>query len=149
MLILSRVCAEFHDTYGNAIFSVTPVTRNSFVEAPDAIRQDPLFRMLLNDGSLEAAVPEERKKILEQDPAAGHDASGRRIDAASGGDAIDSEVTRNRKAPLEGTKQVIRIESNDPEAESKEKSAEKSEGNSDLKAGDKPVKAGRPAKAST
>ena len=77
MLILSRVCAEFHDTYGNAIFSVTPITRNMFVEAPDTIRQDPLFRMLLNDGSLEAAVPEERKRILENDPSADHDASGK------------------------------------------------------------------------
>ena len=79
MLILSRVCAEFHDAHGNPLFSVIPVTRNIFVEAPDAIREDPLFRMLLNDGSLEAAVPEERKKILEQDPAAGHDASGKAL----------------------------------------------------------------------
>ena len=79
MLILSRVCAEFHDAHGNPLFSVSPLTRNIFVEAPDAIREDPLFRMLLNDGSLEAAVPEERKKILEQDPAAGHDAAGRAL----------------------------------------------------------------------
>ena len=71
MLILSRVCAEFHDARGNPLFSVTPVSRNIFVDAPDAIREDPLFRMLLNDGSLEAAVPEERKKLLENNPAAG------------------------------------------------------------------------------
>ncbi len=79
MLILSRVCAEFHDARGAAVFAVTPMTRNIFVEAPDAIRGDPLFRMLLNDGSLEAAVPEERKKVLEADPSAGHDASGKAI----------------------------------------------------------------------
>ena len=79
MLILSRVCAEFHNATGEVVFAVTPAVRDVFVEAPDAIREDPLFRMLINDGSLEAAVPEERKKILENDPAAGHDASGKAI----------------------------------------------------------------------
>ena len=79
MLILSRVCAEFHNAAGEPVFAVTPAVRDVFVEAPDAIREDPLFRMLINDGSLEAAVPEERKKILENDPAAGHDASGKAI----------------------------------------------------------------------
>ena len=79
MLILSRVCAEFHNAKGEKIFAVTPATRNTFVEAPDSIREDLLFRMLINDGSMEAAVPEERRKLLEQDPAAGHDASGKTI----------------------------------------------------------------------
>ena len=79
MLILSRVGAEFHNAAGEVVFAVTPAVRDVFVEAPDAIREDPLFRMLINDGSLEAAVPEERKKILENDPAAGHDASGKAI----------------------------------------------------------------------
>ena len=79
MLILSRVCAEFHDAKGEFLFAVTPSALNVFVTAPDTIREDPLFRMLINDGSLEAAVPEERKKILENDPAAGHDASGKAI----------------------------------------------------------------------
>ena len=77
MLILSRVCAEFHDAKGTPLFSVTPSIREIFVEAPDAIREDPLFRMLVSDGSLEAAVPEERKRILENDPSADHDASGK------------------------------------------------------------------------
>ena len=79
MLILSRVCAEFHNAKGEKIFTVTPATRNIFVEAPDAIREDVLFRMLINDGSLEAAVPEERKKILEQEPEEGHAADGKAI----------------------------------------------------------------------
>ena len=85
MLILSRVCAEFHNTKGEKIFAVTPAARNIFIEAPDAVREDPLFRMLMNDGSLEAAVPEERQKILENDPTAGHDASGKTIPPAPDG----------------------------------------------------------------
>ena len=95
MLILSRVCAEFHDLKGASLFSVTPSTRGIFVEAPDSIRQDPLFRMLISDGSLEAAVPEERKRMLENDPAANHDASGKAIrqkkqiaEAAAGQDGV-------------------------------------------------------------
>ena len=119
MLILSRVCAEFHDIHGNTIFTVNPMTRNSFIEAPETIRQDPLFRMLLNDGSLEAAVPEERKKILEQDPTAGHDAEGK----------------------------AIRIEPDEQEVPAEENASEKGDGKSDPKAGDKPAKAGRQSKA--
>ncbi len=77
MLILSRVCAEFHNTKGEPLFAVTPVTRNIFVEAPDAIREDPLFRMLVSDGSLEAAVSEDRKKVLENNPTVNTDAEGK------------------------------------------------------------------------
>ena len=55
MLILSRVCADFHDARGNLLFSIRPPQRLTFVEAPDAIREDPLFQMLVNEGSLEAS----------------------------------------------------------------------------------------------
>ena len=79
MLILSRVCAEFRDHTGAVVYRVTPESRLTFREAPDSIREDLLFRMLINDGSMEAAVPEERRKLLEQNPAAGHDASGKTI----------------------------------------------------------------------
>ena len=77
MLILSRVCAEFHDEKGQKLFTITPATRNTFVEAPEAIRRDPLFRMLLEERSLEASVPVQRQKELENDPEAGADAAGR------------------------------------------------------------------------
>ena len=70
MLILSRVCAEFHDHTGAAIFTVTPQTRLTFQEAPEAIREDPLFRMLLDDRSIEVSDSGPRKKQLENDPEA-------------------------------------------------------------------------------
>ena len=69
MLILSRVCAEFHDASGNVLFRVTPQTRLTFQEAPEAIREDPLFRMLLAERSLEVSDNGPRKKQLENDPA--------------------------------------------------------------------------------
>ena len=82
MLILSRVCAEFHDASGNVLFRVTPQTRLTFQEAPEAIREDPLFRMLVEEGSLEAAVTPAAKKQLESDPLEGADAAGRKRPAA-------------------------------------------------------------------
>ena len=68
MLILSRVCAEFHNKAGETVFTVTPSMRLTFVEAPESIREDPLFRMLLDDRSIEVSDNGPRKKQLENDP---------------------------------------------------------------------------------
>ncbi len=78
MLLLSRVCAEFHDEKGNVLFSVTPASRHCFLDAPESIRRDPLFAMLVNDGSLEVADTAVRRKMLEQDPVRQTDASGKK-----------------------------------------------------------------------
>ena len=83
MLILSRVCAEFRDHTGAVVHRVTPETRLTFREAPESIREDPLFRMLVSEGSLEAAVTSSRKQALEADPLEGTDAAGRKVPAAS------------------------------------------------------------------
>ena len=79
MLILSRVCADFHDSHGHLLFSVTPATRNTFINAPDTIREDPLFDLLCTDGSLEAGITQAQQRQMENDPDAGHDASGKLI----------------------------------------------------------------------
>ena len=68
MLILSRVCADFRDRNGAVLFRVTPQTRLTFQDAPEAIREDPLFQMLVQEGSLEAGVAPVRQKELETDP---------------------------------------------------------------------------------
>ena len=83
MLILSRVCAEFRDHTGAVIHRVTPETRLTFREAPEAIREDPLFEMLINEGALEAAVNPVRQKALEADPLSGADAAGRQTSVSS------------------------------------------------------------------
>ncbi len=59
---------EFRDLHNHPLFEVKPAMLNTFQEAPDTIRQDPLFHLLISDGSLEAVVPEERRKELEKDP---------------------------------------------------------------------------------
>lgn len=68
MLILSRVCAAFRNKSGEIIFKITPSMRLTFQEAPDAIRQDPLFQMLKNDRSIEVTDDIVRRKQLENDP---------------------------------------------------------------------------------
>ena len=68
MLMLSRVCAAFHDRNGETIFKITPSMRLTFLEVPEAIRQDPLFQMLKNDRSIEVTDDVVRIKQLENDP---------------------------------------------------------------------------------
>ncbi len=82
MQVFSRVCAEFHDAKGEVLFRITPDLRNRFIEAPESIKQDLLYRMLINEGSMEVAVTREGKAALENDPMAGHEASGKTIQAA-------------------------------------------------------------------
>ena len=82
MLILSRVCAEFRDHTGAVVYRVTPDTRLTFREAPDSIREDPLFQMLVDEGALEASITPVRRKQLEADPLTGADAAGRTDPAA-------------------------------------------------------------------
>ena len=80
MLILPRVCAEFRNPRGDVIFTVPPSARLQVQEAPDEIRQDPLFDMLIAERSLEAVVSAAQQRKLENDPAAGADAAGRKAD---------------------------------------------------------------------
>lgn len=82
MLMLSRVCAEFRDGAGAVIFRVTPAMRLTFVEAPEAIREDPLFHLLLQEGSVETPDSVETRKKLEADPLKGTEPSGRRSRSA-------------------------------------------------------------------
>ncbi len=78
LLILSRVCADFHDRSGKMIFRIRATDRLNLIEAPEAIREDPLFQMLLDDGALEASLNRNRTRELENDPAEGTAADGTR-----------------------------------------------------------------------
>ena len=79
MLILSRVCVDFHDRRHHLLFSVKPNMLLTFQEAPDAIQEDPIFDRLVADGSLEAAVPAARRKSLENDPVSSMDPTGKLV----------------------------------------------------------------------
>ncbi len=97
MLILSRVCVEFRSLRGIPLFSVTPAMLNTFQEAPDSIREDPIFNLLIEDGSLEAVVPEKKRKELENDPIQDTDASGKRRKNSRGKEKVE-EMDETSKA---------------------------------------------------
>lgn len=95
MLIIPYVCAEFHDRAGTVIHRITPAMRGTIVEAPEAIRQDVLFSMLVKDGSIKTPETPAQKKTLEKDPMAGVTAEGRSA-VIAGGDktAKPAKVTK-------------------------------------------------------
>ena len=132
MLILARVCADFYDRNRNLLHRILPVHLGTFHEAPDSIRQDPLFQMLVDDGSIKYPADAAKDRALEQDPFAGTTPDGREIGAASGGYDADFEVNRNKRsvrgtvAPIEVADREIRpkVETK-PEAETKLKAETK------------------------
>ena len=79
MLILARVCADFYDRNRNLLHRILPVHLGTFHEAPDSIRQDPLFQMLVDDGSIKYPADAAKDRALEQDPYAGTTPDGREI----------------------------------------------------------------------
>ncbi len=77
MLLIPYVCAEFRDRSGNPVYRITPEMRGCLTEAPEAIKQDLLFDMLVADGSIKVPESESQKRVLEADPMAGVNAEGR------------------------------------------------------------------------
>ena len=78
MLIIPYVCADFRDKKGNPIFRITADMLRTIQTVPDAIKQDLLFDMLVADGSIKTPETVAQRKLLEQDPAAGTDATGKK-----------------------------------------------------------------------
>ena len=66
MLILSRVCADFYDKNHNLLHRITARDLGSFRTVPEAVKEDPLFQMLVDDGSIKYPADDARDKALEQ-----------------------------------------------------------------------------------
>ena len=62
------VCAEFHDAKGNILHSIRPADLRLVQDAPESIRQDPLYGMLLREGSIRVPESKEELKLLENEP---------------------------------------------------------------------------------
>ena len=77
MLIIPYVCAEFRDKGGNPIFRITADMLRTIQTVPDAIKQDLLFDMLVQDGSIKTPETVAQRELLEQDPMIGMNADGR------------------------------------------------------------------------
>ena len=118
MLILARVCADFYDKNRNLLHRITPRDLNLFREVPESIQQDPLFQMLVDDGSIKFPADAAKDKALEQDPFAGTTPDGR------------------EKRPSVETETKAEIK---PKAESKPKTTAKASVKTEAKAEEKPV----------
>ena len=68
MVVVPFVCAEFHDPSGKVIHRIRAHELRNIVTVPDAIMQDPLFAMMVEDGSLKAPENKLELKALENDP---------------------------------------------------------------------------------
>ena len=79
MLIVSRVCAEFHDQHGNPVFRITPAMLGGFIQMPEEVKEDLLFHQLVRDGSITYARTDADRIRLENDPMANTNADGSEI----------------------------------------------------------------------
>ena len=120
MLILARVCADFYDKNRNLLHRILPVHLGTFHEAPDSIKQDPLFQMLVDDGSIKYPADAAKDRALEQDPYAGTTPDGRekrpKVETGSKVESKPKAETKSKttaKAPVK------------TEAKAEEKPAEK------------------------
>ena len=78
MMMLSRVCALFRNRAGKELYTVTPEKRLTILDdVPEEIQEDPLFDLLVADGSIEVSLSASRRRMLEQDPVQETDATGK------------------------------------------------------------------------
>ena len=133
MLILARVCADFYDKNRNLLHRITPRDLNLFQDAPESIRQDPLFQMLVDDGSIKFPEDARTNRALENDPKAGTTPDGREIGAAGGGYDADFEVNRNKRS-VRGTVAPIEVADREIKPKTEPKAPVKAEAKTETKA---------------
>ena len=103
MLILSHVCVDFHDAAYNTIFRITPAQLNTLIDAPDAIRKDPLFDLMVAEGSLRANLSLSDQRQLENDPTAGVTAEGKEAQASAVAESSDTATRKRTTKKSEST----------------------------------------------
>ena len=113
MLIIPYVCAEFRDRTGNVLYQITPDMLRSIQDAPESIKQDLLFDMLVKDGSIKTPETTAQKKLLEQDPMIGMNADGRSAEAAEKQEKAEKAEKPARAAKAEKTEQKEPVQGNE------------------------------------
>ena len=125
MRIISYVCADLYDGNRSRSFRIRPTDRGLLMDVPDWVSADPLFKMLVSDGSVRVAETRAEEKILENNPMVGVDAEGRGIAVAGGENPGDSEVNRNKQS-VRGTAAPIEVADKSAVAQAEEKPARRS-----------------------
>ena len=93
MLVVPFACAEFHDKSGNVIHRIHAHELRNITEVPDAIVQDPLYALMVEEGSLKAPESKLDLKALENDPDAAIAKAEKRAKTAKTAKAAKTEKT--------------------------------------------------------
>jgi len=93
MLVVPFACAEFHDKSGNVIHRIHAHELRNITEVPDAIVQDPLYALMVEEGSLKAPESKIDLKALENDPDAAIAKAEKRTKTAKTAKATKTEKT--------------------------------------------------------
>lgn len=96
MRIVSRVAAAFCRPDRSIIFEVRPADILVILDAPDEIRNDPLFPLMVNEGSLQVITNIALQKELEADPVQGTGPDGRKPDPDPEAKPKPDPVTRSK-----------------------------------------------------
>jgi len=104
---------QFYDSRRNLLFRITPHDLGLFVDAPESVKENPLFRMLVDDGSIK--FPEDARSVrtLENDPMAGATADGKEIKETKPRNASKPKSSSGTKA----TASVKAKTKSDPDSE--------------------------------
>ena len=106
MVVVPFVCAEFHDPSGKVIHRIRDHELRNIVTVPDAIMQDPLFAMMVEDGSLKAPENKLELKALENDPDAEVGKVGKPAKAAKTAKGVKAVSTETAMSTEKGEKAV-------------------------------------------
>ena len=107
MVVVPFVCAEFHEASGKVIHRIRSHELRTIVTVPDEIVQDPLFAMMVEDGSLKAPENKLELKALENDPDAEVGKVGKTAKAAKtakGVKAVSTETALKTEAGMKNEK---------------------------------------------
>lgn len=104
MLIIPYVCADFRDKKGNPIFRITADMLRTMQDVPETIKQDLLFDMLVQDGSIKTPETVAQRKLLEQDPMIGMNADGKAADKT-----VKTEKTAKAEEKTAETKTEVKM----------------------------------------
>ena len=103
MRIVSRVAAAFYRRDHTPIFEVNARDLLVILDAPDELKSDPLFGMLVKEGSLQVINSEETQKLVELDPKQGTNAEGRKMTTPEPEAVPDETAAQETTAPAKKT----------------------------------------------
>lgn len=98
MRIFCKVAAEFTAPNGETIFKVTPDKRLMIMDAPEAIKDTLMFKLLLNDGSIDVIDTKEAQKKAENEPTKGMTPDGKKDTEEQAEEPVKPKTTRKTKA---------------------------------------------------